>query len=154
MTKNKKTLVLIISMMLFNANAFSYDPDIIDNPFDFSLGRSKEEIKSNNGPPEKENTYFASNNKYTYLFYGDMRISVWHYSADSQFISVRIFSPKISVLNGICVGLSIEEVLCKLGKPDGEGTDRIFYRGNTHYLLFEIDQFKQILSITWEYFLD
>jgi hypothetical protein len=50
--------------------------------------------------------------------------------------------------------MEIEDVLRKLGKPDDESADRIFYRGDTHYIIFEMDRFKQVLSINWEYFLD
>ena len=149
-----KKLYLIIIFLLFSCSVFSLDKKKIDEPFDFALGRDVPEIVANIGKPEILKTFNQNDNKYTYMFYENMRISLWYmYDDDPPLMSVFIFSPSITVFDGVRVGMNYGDVRKKLGEPTQDNESTKVYYGNSHYITFAIDRFNQILSITWTYFL-
>ncbi len=65
-------------------SGYLVDVERVDDPFDFKLGKNVAEIIANLGEPkvmnsfEKNDTRYNTINKYTYMFYDNIQINLWH----------------------------------------------------------------------------
>jgi hypothetical protein len=88
-----------------------------------------------------------------FLFYDYLLVSLW-YNTNHPLTSISLYSPSYSVFEGICVGMSMDDAIKRIGLPDSESDINRIYYGNSHYIVFTIDRFSQIIKIEWLYFLD
>lgn len=148
-----RKLFLFLIIILINDFIFALDKTKIDNPFDFELGSNEAEIIKNLGMPKILSTF--DDNKYIIMYYDTVRIFLWYSFPDwPPFISVTIFSPSLTVLDGIHVGMNYDEAKKKIGEPTSDNDENKGYSGDSHYIVFFVGSFNQIVEITWLYFLD
>jgi hypothetical protein len=148
-----KRVPFILVFLLLNSFIFSFDKERIDSPFDFMLGDDVAKIIANLGDPKIIETF--DQNRRVLMFYDNARIGLWYFNRKaSPLISIVIFSPSLTILNGIHVGMNFDEVRKRLGEPTNYDDTLRTYFGNSHYLVFYVNRFNQILTINWEYFLD
>ena len=150
----KKIKLLLLLLFLINNTIFAITWEEIDAPFDFLLGNDVSEIIKNLGHPViletlNEETIYGTNIRWRFMFYDNMRISLQYIYNDPN-IYVSIYSPKLTILNGIHVGMDFSEVEKRLGEPAISGELGNIYFGRFFMLIFEVNNFNQVTLIDWE----